>query len=93
MHKKDNFNNIVMASCKCSKILFDSQILIDNLFFAMKYESNQISDQFQRYLSEELNQIKLPYFLGTVETYVMTTLSTKDPNPRRKLDVMFWKKK
>ena len=29
------------------------------------------------------------YFLGTVETYGMTTLSTKEPKPSLKLDVMF----
>lgn len=29
------------------------------------------------------------YFFGTVETYGIRTLSTNEPNPSRKLDVIF----
>ncbi len=32
---------------------------------------------------------KCTHFLGTVETYGMTTLSTNDPNPSLKFEVRF----
>lgn len=32
---------------------------------------------------------KFTHFLGTVDTYGIKTLSTNDPKPRRKFEVMF----
>lgn len=73
----------------CSKLFMESKIFshldIEQLFLSLTGKSVKINLKKMQRIKREW----WTYFFGTVETYGMRTLSTNDPKPNRKFDVIF----